>query len=221
MRIISNFKDYYDGLQDFDSFTWNRERKEVLETEKDFKDVYNRLDLRNWTQEGKIGDKVLLKIPIILGYCGEFYKYYINCLSIPTHDQFINPTKVNGFYISEVIEAEQKAKWYSKITFYHLDISFLKGLDLFHRYKTPVFIIHSMFKNDTPYKEKNFQVIINPSFKNYGLTKIRPIEQTYQDLEMYITGVLTSNEIYPEPEDKYRGGARFDKYSFRKLPQEK
>lgn len=219
MRIISNFKDYYDGLQDFDSFTWNRQKREILETEKEFKDVYTRLDLRSWTQERKVGDETLIKIPIILGYCGEYYKYYINCLMIPFYEEFINPTKQSGFYLSEVTELEQKAKWYSKVTFYHLDISFLKGLDLFHRYKSPVFLIHSIFKNNTPYKEKNFQVVVNPSFKNYGLHKLRPIEQTYQDLETYITGVLTSNEIYPEPEDKYRMGGRFDKYSFRRLPE--
>lgn len=215
MRIVSNFKDYYDGLQDFDSFTWNRENRHVLESSKEFKEAYNRLDLLSWIQE----KNNLIKIPIILGYCGEFYKYYIACSNTPSYEEFITPTKANPFHILEVDEKDENIKWYSKHRFSQLDVSFLKDLDLFHRYKSPVFIIHSVFKEGISNKDKTFQVIINPSFRSYGMTKLKSINQLYQDLEMYITGVLTSSEVYPEPEDKFRMGARFDKYSFRKLPE--
>jgi hypothetical protein len=45
MRIVSNYKDYYDSLQDFDSIVWNREYKCLFENDNLSKRIYKKLDL--------------------------------------------------------------------------------------------------------------------------------------------------------------------------------
>lgn len=212
MRIISSFSDYYDSLQDYqDSIVWVRESKSILEKDIEFKDVDSKLNLSVY----KHTLKETWRLPFILGYCGEYLKFYVDTKLDKTNDNFENLLERKNKLESYLPNKENEKKSYFYSPFYQIDVNFLKQYDLFVRYNTPIFLIHT-FGN---YKIKGLFVYTNPSFIKLGLTNYKHISQTYQDLDMFVSGVLSNNFSHHEVIDKYRQGARFDKYSFRKLPE--
>lgn len=213
MRIISSFKDYYDSLQDYDSKIWVRDTSIVNLNNKT---LYNKLSLYNHFKSEKINnDNYKYIVPIIFGYCGNYYKYYLNIISNVSNSYEINLLdKDNQYSIEQVKKENHKSNYWWMGSFYDKDISFLNNENLFTLYNTPIMIIYEL-----SYKSKNLTILLNPSFKRYGFHKLKEVSQTYQDIEMYIEGVLSNNEEYPVLQEKYRQGSRFDKYSFRKLPE--
>lgn len=61
--------------------------------------------------------------------------------------------------------------------------------------------------------------MVNPSLKKLGYNNKKDIQQVYQELDMFVSGVLTNKEVTVSLDEKHRKGNRFDKYSFRKLPE--
>lgn len=213
MRIISSFKDYYDSLQDYDSKIWIRETNIISLNNKT---LYDKLELSNHVKSEKINNNSYKHIlPIIFGYCGNYYKYYLNILiNIDIRTSQINILDNHTYIIEQVEKGNHKSNWWMGSSFYDKDISFLNNENLFTLYNTPIMIIYEL-----SYKLKSLSVLLNPSLKKYGLHKLKNVSQTYQDIEMYIEGVLSNNNEYPVLQDKHRQGSRFDKYSFRKLPE--
>lgn len=219
MRIISSFKDYYDSLQDYDSKVWVRETNIISLNNKV---LYEKLELSNHFKSEKINnDNYKYIVPIVFGYCGNYYKYYLNIISNISDSYNIdllnnNLLNKDNQYSIEIVEKEKhKSNWWMGSSFYDKDISFLNSENLFTLYNTPIFFIFAL----SYYKSKGLTILINPSFKKYGFHKLKNVSQTYQDIEMYIEGVLSNNNEYPVLQDKHRQGSRFDKYSFRKLPE--
>lgn len=213
MRIISSFKDYYDSLQDYDSKVWVRETSIISLNNKD---LINKLELSNYVKSEKINNNSYKYIvPIVFGYCGNYYKYYLNIISNISDSYNIDLlNKDNQYSIEQVEKENHKSNWWMGGSFYDKDISFLNNENLFSIYNTPIMIIYEL-----SYRSKSLSVLLNPSFKRYGFLKLKEVSQTYQDIEMYVEGVLSNNNEYPVLQDKYRQGSRFDKYSFRKLPE--
>lgn len=214
MRIISSFKDYYDSLQDYDSKIWVRDTSIININNKD---LTNKLELCNYVKSEKINNNYYKhRLPIIFGYCGNYYKYYLNIIiDIDIRTSEINILDNHTYIIEQVEKDKNNIDYWRVQSYYHKDISFLNNENLFCIYNTPIMIIYEL----NNYRSKSLTILINPSLKKYGLHKLKEVSQTYQDIEMYIEGVLSNNEEYPVLQDKYRQGSRFDKYSFRKLPE--
>lgn len=227
MRIISNYKDYYDSLQDYsDTIIWNRQYYSSIEKDSDLTSLWKKIDLSNFYSVTFIKDRkgsYLHTIPIILGYCGNYYKYLIKLESSRSSsflftEEFFNIISNKETYDLVDVTSENDIKRYFYGSFYNLDISYLVSGDLFTRYNSPLLLLCPLRLEGE--KDKSlFRIYVNPSLKKLGFSKKKDIQQVYQELDMYVSGVLTNKEERPELSEKHRQGARFDKYSFRRLPE--
>lgn len=214
MRIISSFSDFYDSLQDYqDANVWIREPKHVSESDREFKSIKSKLSLTNFIHT--LGDVKTWRVPVILGYCGEYIKFFADTKLTKPNDDFQGLIDGKNKLQLYTPTKETEPKKYFNTPFYEEDVSFLKQYNLFVRYNTPIFLIHVFAIRGN----RDFLVYTNPSFVKFGLTNFKEINQIYQDLDMFVSGVLSNNPSYPEVPDKHRQGSRFDKYSFRKLPE--
>lgn len=228
MRIISNYKDYYDSLQDYsDTIIWNRNYRSIVEYDPSLKSIWSKLGLFNYYNIQDIKDRrgsYLHKIPLILGYCGNYYKYVIKLESsmpykdLPFTDEFFNIVSNKETYDLVDVTLDNDVKRYFYGSFYNLDISFLLSEDLFTKYNSPLLLLCPLRLEEEKDKDL-FRIYLNPSLKKLGFSKKKDIQQVYQELDMYVSGVLTNKEERPELREKHRQGARFDKYSFRRLPE--
>lgn len=227
MRIISNYKDYYDSLQDYsDTIIWNRQYYSVIERDIEFKSIWKKIDLSYYYNKYSSKEKknnYTHKIPVILGYCGNYFKYIIKLESFTDSsfifsDDFFNIIINKETYDLLDVTLENDIKKYFYKSFYNLDISFLTSENLFNRYNSPLLLLCPLFLQEE--KDKSlFRIFINPSLKKLGFSKKKNIQQVYQELDMFVSGVLTNKEDRPELSEKHRQGSRFDKYSFRRLPE--
>ena len=226
MRIISNYKDYYDSLQDYsDSTIWNRQYSFITDNEEGLNKVWKKLDIFSYYDKKYNKDSYTHILPLILGFCGQYYKYIIRIESLSSNslqfdDELFNPNSKNSYNLLDVSKENNIRKIFSS-SFFDLDVSFLLSENLFTRYNSPVILFVPLFFKDELRKQSSsiFHIIINPSLKKLGFSKKKDIQQVYQELDMFVSGVLTNKEDRPELSEKHRQGARFDKYSFRRLPE--
>jgi hypothetical protein len=223
MRIISDYKDYYDSLQDYsDSIAWERKYNSIIETDSVLKNIWEKIKLFNYNKTtGNSREGFLHTIPVILGFCGEYFKYIIETSSnsssqVLLTDDFFYPKDKFIYELKEVTLDNDIRRFFST-SYFNLDISSLNTINLFARYNSPILLIHPLVNNRK--EDNNFKIVVNPSLKKLGYHKKKDIQQVYQELDMYVSGVLTNKEDRPELDEKHRKGARFDKYSFRRLPE--
>jgi len=221
MRIISNYKDYYDSLQDYsDSTVWERNYQFIQEKDPALIKVWNKLDLFNYRKSKRENNEYIHTIPIILGYCGNYYKFWINEInsdySLILESNVFYPSDKNSYSLIDVTSENSKASYFISSSFFTVDISYLLHENLFIKYNSPILIICPYITNKS---RDYFSIVVNPSLKKLGYHKKKDIQQVYQELDMYISGVLTNKEDRPQLDEKHRKGARFDKYSFRRLPE--
>jgi hypothetical protein len=240
MRIISKFKDYYDSASSFGidlERVYNREQKEIeikkISGNTALKKYPNfRSNVRGYTanQNNKITDVEAM----VLGFCGQmiplvkvsykaeqnqiysdrehlfFYDFnsYINFLK--EHN-----LKFSGYFshysfrneVSFDILHEQGAKEFFNYRYGELQ-------DIFAEHHTPLFLY---INEDHGYEQK---ILINPKLKDIHFGKIKDAASCFQEIFMYISGVLGNVEkdlIQISDKDmlKQKG---FDNYSFKKLP---
>ena len=227
MRIISNYKDYYDSLQDYsDTILWNRQYYSIIERDPKFKSLWKKTDLSYYYNTHSSKEKknsYIHNIPVILGYCGNYFKYIIKLESLSDSnfifsDDFFSIILNKETYDLLDVTLDNDIKRYFYKSFHNLDISFLASEDLFNRYNSPLLLLCPLFLQGE--KDKSlFRIFINPSLKKLGFSKKKDIQQVYQELDMFVSGVLSNKEDRPDLSEKHRQGARFDKYSFRRLPE--
>ncbi len=217
MYIISNFKDVYDGVahtKGIDKTIVYERYSEVIKLNNTELKYFN-LDTTHYTGFAHYTTrKVNLNfIPFIIGFCGKIYivgsKEVINEL---------NEKSIHYIYDwDEILSMYKKDSWY-----YKESIAYLTELknstrlqDIFYKYKTPIFIINIKHHYDD-------KIIINPCLKNYDFHKFMDVFTIFQEIEMYISGVIGVNtKPIVEISDKHKIiGHGFDfKYSFRKDKQ--
>lgn len=139
---------------------------------------------------------------------------------------------IHGFFeTKERGLSTYRSKYYSKRTAYQecKDLLSIKGDDVLYNWavdnKISIAVcggsivdvgtlIHT--KNAMPDKPV-LVTIVNPVLKDYNFQKVLDNYTLYQELEMFIGGVLTNTEVIPELEDKHKVAAHgFDAWSFRK-----
>ena len=239
MYIIGKWKDYYDGVAGSlgidKTIVFERDIIEIEETHKfpePFKNekkfnlkkknpfheiAYFHLNKNNGKYEG--GGM------FIIGFCGKLYLGW----------KFVYPEKnypytkhIDIIYgVENVIDFIEQRVWRGNFSDYTRDILNYDPIEIFREYKTPYFVydlnldpINNLNKNR--YHQKPY-FIINPVLKDYEFYKVFDPFTAFQEIQMFLSGVLGTNERdIVEVEDKYKIAQHgFDKWSFRKEPNNK
>lgn len=233
MYIISKFKDYYDsvaGQKGIDK-TIVFERM-IIETEYSVlshkKYAWRQLNLPEYGDiyrygRSKVGSKSFELF--LVGFCG---KIYIGAKVVTILDSY--KTDTTYIYGLDNIKEQiciyfKKPDYFNSDRLKHLEhiISLTtnsKALELFYTYKTPQFILYKTDYNING----GHNLIINGSLKDIQFYKHVDTAEAFQEIEMYITGVLgINNKPMVEISDKHKiVGHGFDpKWSFRKEPEKK
>lgn len=231
MRIISKYHDYYDSVQKqgFDNTIVFERVNSVISGEFPIK-----FEHRIWgASEDSLkfyypdsypyvvgrGPKKYELTSLFIGVAGKLYKsLYVNACS---------PTKVDD----KLVYSLEALQTFLDAFDIHIPMkkeipkySSLKTVEEFNTYfNYPVDISNWMIENKLAivamdrrqFKDKTLEV--NPCLKNFDFQKIVDPYTMFQELEQWISGVLTNNPIIPEPSDKEKVGIHgFTEWSFRK-----
>lgn len=232
MKILSNFKDYYDiGLQ-------HGVDEDILYKRFEEKYEYSKLHL-NFNKIFSISFTTYTWKFYIIGFCGDIYfnvdivvkdikpvfgtiintqKFELHTKTFSEINTFINEKCNFKFKQNHILESN----WFRKHRTKTIEELTIELKDIFHKYNIPVFLI-SQEKDDEITYNNYITLTLNPQLRNYNFQKAVDPYQAFQQISQYVGGVLNqpSNPL-TSIEDKYRIQAHgFDKYSFRKLPSKK
>jgi len=237
MYIISKFKDYYDGVAGSTgidkTIVYDRELIEVDESKylKEFR-RYSSLDNKKPYPFVQLGNFYLKKelrkttqyehtAPFIIGFCGKLYigwKLYSegdgnSVITTITYDL----DRIENLHEQYAFTGNFKDK-----------INYILSYDpikIFRDLNSPIFVYD--YDKDRRYFERhcrnNTKFFINPMLKEYEFFKIFDSYQAFQEIQMFLSGVLGNKEKeIIVVEDKYKIASHgFDKWSFRKEPENK
>lgn len=240
MRIISNFKDYYDfaGTQDKDDIVYLRKQETfTFDFRKDLKaHTLHRSLIEPFRKLPKTDSSV--RFPIrLFSVCGKLYyvygvpgKYYqwsytnkIEVVEIAAKEYYERQYKNRrGAYPSEWKETKPH-RWLEDLPFspwgfntwnkqYGRDV-YSVSVDLHRHYSAPVLLI-----NGNP--NVGNDITVNPFLKEYDFQSIIDPYTIAQEIDMYLGNELAVQKDPPAPiTDKLRAEYHgFDEHSFRKLP---
>ncbi len=190
MRIISDFKDYYDCLQRLDQdkstiFLRNKEDQIILEDDK------------NWTRF----------FDVIIGFCGKTYvgksRWVVTPADIekwkdekflkPSYDCLDKPGH-NEYEFSEQAYQEQipKSRWWGEHTFpQNLDQDLA---DYFIKYGP----IWTLTAQNPEYGDTDRYLQKNDNLGNWGFAKVLPPNQAYQELQRWVYNQASPPKPIPE-----------------------
>lgn len=203
MRIISSWRDFYDGGMAYGldrSIIYVRESQEI----KLDNDKYHSYDSLN---------------PFYVGFCGKIYPGVMHLYPDKNYNYqykiFYKKEEVVQF-IEDNPDLDRLLSFdkYSKSSFNkHFTEENYSGLkNIFSKYNVPCFV-KDIHKN---------VLITNPPLRDWEFFKVLDPWTTYLELSMYVSGVLLSNvKPIPEIDDETLASAKgFDKWSFRKEPRQ-
>lgn len=216
MLIVSKFHDYYDtaiGATDIDkTCVYTRTTKEI-----DCADVFNEGMPVGMVRRYREND-FLSATPFIVGFCGKTYIGYIFEYEKiidgkSTTKRMITYNKNNIIKRLWPGQKEMK-KWYNKYSVTMMNEFFDKydrkeNHDLFRKHKVPIFVYVE--------KDREKKFILNPNLKNYKFYRIFATYIAFQEIHMYLSGVLgTQEKDITAVSEKHRIQQRgFNKWSFR------
>lgn len=205
MRIISSFRDYYDQhdyAEEDDIYV--RETKTIVEGDRPTKHFRNGIGVRI--------DK------LIIGFCGEIFplikmeiedrnSYKIRDKFLYTREDF---KKHDKYEDDDIIQYGGIYTNGGPAAFFEKDFSSHK--EDFIKYGVPCFIKRiEEFRGD---QVTMFE--LNPKLIDYKFGKMKDAQTAYQDIDMFISGVLGNREVMVEIDDKHRIQAHgYNEESFR------
>lgn len=241
MLVISKFHDYYDTIAKLGvdkEYVYDR-------TEKTIKGTFGKKDgIRgHWPYDEEYGvtkANSTTKYSVhkmVIGFCGKLYPVIVvdKKWSNDKEERYSLYTtdKVHEFFEKEKVSLEDKNRFWSMRDFSvkskkSLDNFFagseFKELELeFQRHKVPVFIYGRFPDPKKPIMRGHDKehLVLNPKLKDYGFVKVKDPVSAFQDIYMYLAGVLGITHLKtPEFSDKLKAQAKGHdgKYSFRKPP---
>lgn len=240
MRIISNFKDYYDCMQanGFDPMiVYMRTKKPQFIPDNGRTDY--RFPYHGWSRN--TNDFEYCKHSI--GFCGKWYLYFEvfnknNDLVLQTY----NIDDIDKF-VEKNFSDKQKEVYYKKdykwgrapLTVFRramiVDDIFkhenperrdLNPDEVFIKNNTPI-IVHHERKTEGAPEGKCYVTTYDDCLKDYSFFRVMEPWQAYQELSMFVGGPLVnSHKTIPEMDNKTKVQSHgFDKYSFRQDPKVK
>jgi len=238
MYIISKFKDYYDGVVGTvgldKTIIYERETIEI-ENDIDKPKVF-RVKPHTWrtdnlfikTCRAEIDKKKTKKyddvLGFIVGFCGKLYVGWKFEYKEKSWDGVVG---INSETKTDIIYGYENAKEILKVDFWNSslddDMKYIENYDpinIFREINSPVFILAKTDK-----KSRNNTIFtINPNLKDYEFYKVIDAFTAFNEIEMFISGVLgTGENKIIEIDDKYKIMQHgFDyKWSFRKESNKK
>ena len=230
MRIISNFKDYYDGLQDpTNDLLYIRFKQEIINSREIFdvintpkgialksydyllsnsKNTYS-YSLQRLIFCGKVYTSVCLKVddhhnPTV-EYIHGYTKYYWTTESFLKENRSSSKKIRNSFLYDKLIDVEEALSSSAQLD--------TKALELCHKYNVPIIGKH----RDSIYED--YKTYSNAPLSQYQFHSAMDIYQTFQELSMFIGGVLTRKESLPVMTNKEKLVSHgMDDMSFKKFP---
>ena len=243
MYIIAKKKDYYDGVAGttgidktivYDRETTEFEKDEIPIT---FERKRGYWGTRKDTPFHKMGYHSIRKefrgvycdeyAYFIVGFCG---KLYVGWKLYRANNEYPHEVTTEITYDFDFMKTflEQKT-WQSNLEDTMNYVKTYDALQLFRDLKCPIFVYDSDFgrlyfdKKRSIYNSHHSKFFINPLLKDYEFYKIFDSFQAFQEVMMFMGGVLGRGEKeIVEVADKYKIGQHgFDKWSFRKMPEDK
>ena len=228
MRILSNFNDYYDGVQK--SFVGEENPKIFLRKSKDDR-VKIKLPCRRYVHGFRLG---------IIGFCGKLYPFFV--YEVKGHPGYIptgflslsNHYKLTYDYdeIFQYMDNHKKCCYFfngaSKSQVFNdvFDLTHSKKLlDVFVEQSTPVFSV-SLAEYDedaTGYKETSWEIDTNPCLKDFKFQTLFDPFTAYQEIDMFLNNELVNDESGKQITDNVilRDAKGFDSWSFKTLPNKR
>lgn len=229
MKIISKAYDYYDTVAYTDSPVFVRHEKDYANYSppKEIEDIFEKAPFEY--------PHSVESQTVLIGFCGRIYPLII--LSHSQYEHHYGPTVIHTVFCysqSDILKFFsltklkpqneiyiKKRKTISHVSFSKRNMDILFGFhgkkisdDIFFELNSPVFIITRKRHS------KEYQLTVNSSLKERGFQKIFNPFQAYQEIEMYLGGVLGQTEIntvgISDEDLKHQKG--FDKWSFKKMP---
>ena len=200
MYIISKHRDYYDGAVGMGidkTIIYKREYQKINDNPNEFGEFFPDDNERFYF---KRNNKKYEKHDIlIIGFCGKLYQVF--CLTYEEKTKWGREYKYNLFYdveeVKQYFDLNDRSKWYWQK---NQDINFanyierfnsIDATEVFRKYNTPVFAVGEP-KENMGWRSNN-DFIINPILKDYEFQRIVDPYTAFQEIQMYISGVLGSN----------------------------
>jgi len=211
MRIISDFKDYYDSIQaygyDPNDVLYVRKRKII-----DLHDEHNsplEHKIQNFSTEYS-GNIYFPLYRASIAFCGKYYGFFYtygerDSKGASTLVWFTSVEAVTDYFGKETPKTFNNKR--SQEHFVTANQSTFDYLPLHTKYNSPVLM--TMDK----------QFIVNPCLANTGLVKIMNAFNTYQSIDMYISNQMARqpDPIPTRTNELIRDSKGFDNQSFKTL----
>ncbi len=229
MKIISNFKDYYDGVVNTygidEHVIFIRDTKELISKDINFK----KPEIYRHTTQGKYSDldHDIHYDFIYIGFCGLIYP----CLK-KTKIYIGKPNNVEFEYNYQNIKDKfhelynQKTKWVVKYynwndyksNLYDYNQNLLK---LFNEHKCSSFLIDYEYTGYDFYRKIPVTIMLEPILKQLQFFKIKSAFDAFKDVSIFVAEQLNTEIDTFVMSDKQKILSRgFDeKYGFRKRPK--
>ncbi len=240
MKIISSFKDYYDGVQSFgtdNNFVFNRtaERRDISCLEGFAKLTNSFIDYgQPYTldkQGGDYYDDRIIQSNIILGFCGQLYFGYkfdtiekgkptksVVCYTkeegLAYIESLINNYNVVGFEFTPTpTGSKNQEAWFHSIQ---------SPIFMFPAYANSGEELNLNWDQDIPTSPK--ELLVNPSLKQLDFQLVKDAYSCFQEIQQFISGVLSENENKPNTltdKERIEQHGIDPKYGFRTRPKKK
>jgi len=247
MYIISKKKDYYDGVAGSTGIdkTIVYDRQIIEVEEQDIPEIFRKK--YRWTEDkghpfymlGNTHTKkeYQKKYPhdayFIVGFCGKLYigwKFYDVDEFTQEYDNVLTTLTYDLDFIRMILEPKG---WWNNNLQDNIDyVINYNAMDLFRKLNAPCFVYDhdynrthvdmSRRRNYWNWNGDTQKFIINPLLKDYEFYKVFDTFQAFQEISMFMGGVLGNREKdIVVVEDKYKIAQHgFDKWSFRKMPED-
>jgi hypothetical protein len=164
----------------------------------------------------------------IIGFCGKLYVgwklyYEVKNIKYPFFKELITEITYDFDFMKTILDKGYGNNLEDSTNY----VKTYNAIQLFRDLKAPVFVYDTDFKRTSleRYGYKNYEkFFINPLLKNYEFYKVFDAFQAFQEISMFMGGVLGRGEKeIVEVQDKYKITQHgFDyKWSFRKEPEKK
>jgi len=239
MRIISKFRDYYDGVQSYgvdDRVFIRKTINHLIPLDSRLIDLNENLEVYNRSYipvDGAINCSsgvlcVANKHHFYLKLLYENKFHYI--FNVEMYNSFLNKVSAGKFDggIQKILTNKNKhyfgvSRWSSKSIENYFKVQTPDLLFEYHHiYNTPIFSysVDVITDMDIHKRKRMIKIISNPKLYDMNFAKIADPFQMYQDIDMFNSGVLSSqeNNIVEISDIDLRDGKGFDKMSFKKYP---
>lgn len=239
MLILSNKKDYYDGVAGTLGVdkTIVYQRKTIELSNNEAFDIFKRANYYGKNSNNspflKLGNFFIRKQKpqkyhnysyFIVGFCGKIY------VGFKLYEEINRNIKVTITYDFDLIKTvvDTERSFVGNMVDVYNDVMNYDISPYFWEIKSPIFIYDSNaslpsfnYRSMSIGLSNNSTLIINPILKDYEFFKVFDSFLAFQEIQMYISGVLGNNEKDTlNIDDKYKiSQYGFDKWSFRKEPQ--